>query len=143
MTESEERAAVVAEARKWLGTPYHHAARVRGAGCDCMTLLLETFSAVGLVSGVELPEYTKDWNLHRSAEIYLDGLFPHAARVDEPKTGDIAMYRFGRAVSHAALVVEWPEIIHCQAPSGVILADGEKGLLSGRLHGFYSHWGRR
>jgi cell wall-associated NlpC family hydrolase len=29
------RAAVVAEARSWLGTPFHHQGRVKAAGVDC------------------------------------------------------------------------------------------------------------
>lgn len=30
-----QRAAVVAEARSWIGTPYHNCADVKGAGVDC------------------------------------------------------------------------------------------------------------
>lgn len=36
------RADALAEARKWIGTPYHHQASRAGVGCDCL----------GLVSGV-------------------------------------------------------------------------------------------
>jgi cell wall-associated NlpC family hydrolase len=35
------RAAVVREAESWIGTPFHHAARVKGAGIDCLMLLAE------------------------------------------------------------------------------------------------------
>ena len=34
------RAAVVAEAIAWLGTPYHHRARIKGVGVDCAQLAL-------------------------------------------------------------------------------------------------------
>lgn len=34
-----ERAAVVAEARDWIGTPYRHQASVKHAGCDCLGLI--------------------------------------------------------------------------------------------------------
>jgi len=30
------RLAVTEEARVWLGTPYHHMGRVKGAGTDCL-----------------------------------------------------------------------------------------------------------
>lgn len=33
------RAAIVAEARRWLGTPYRHQASVIGAGADCLGLV--------------------------------------------------------------------------------------------------------
>lgn len=32
---SEQRAAVAQEALAWLGTPYHHHARIKGVGVDC------------------------------------------------------------------------------------------------------------
>ena len=33
--EQRERENLVAEALTWLGTPYHHAGRVKGGGTDC------------------------------------------------------------------------------------------------------------
>ena len=33
------RARIVATARSWLGTPYHHQASLRGVGCDCLGLV--------------------------------------------------------------------------------------------------------
>lgn len=33
------RAAIVAAARAWIGTPYRHQASLLGAGCDCLGLL--------------------------------------------------------------------------------------------------------
>ncbi len=33
------RDAVVAAARKYIGTPYHHQAALCGAGCDCLGLI--------------------------------------------------------------------------------------------------------
>ena len=36
------RAAIVAEARGWIGTPYRHQASLKGVGADC----------IGLVRGV-------------------------------------------------------------------------------------------
>lgn len=42
------RAAVVAEARTWLGTPFHHQASLKGVGCDCIGLI----KGVGLALGI-------------------------------------------------------------------------------------------
>ena len=33
------RDAIVAEAHRWIGTPYRHQASLRGVGCDCLGLL--------------------------------------------------------------------------------------------------------
>jgi cell wall-associated NlpC family hydrolase len=44
-----QRAAVVAEAKTWIGTPYHHAADVKGHGVDCAMLLVRIYGDLGLV----------------------------------------------------------------------------------------------
>src|SRR5215207_7343246 len=33
------REQIVAAARGWIGTPYHHQASVKGVGCDCLGLI--------------------------------------------------------------------------------------------------------
>jgi cell wall-associated NlpC family hydrolase len=72
-----ERAAVVAEARAWLRTPYHHMGRVKGAGVDCATLLAEIYARAGVVPAVAIPFYPPDWHLHRDAERYLGFVLEH------------------------------------------------------------------
>ena len=76
-----ERAAVVAEARSWLCTPYHHMGRVKGAGVDCATLLAEAYARAGVIAPVEIPFYPPDWHLHREAERYLGFVLEHAAEI--------------------------------------------------------------
>ena len=39
---------IVREAREWIGTPYHHQARVKGAGCDCVGLFIGIGESVGI-----------------------------------------------------------------------------------------------
>ena len=77
----QRRAAVVEEARSWLGTPYHHMGRVKGVGCDCLTLLAAVYHAAGIVPEIEIPHYPPDWHLHRSAELYLEGLLTYAREI--------------------------------------------------------------
>lgn len=43
-----QRALVVAEARRWLGTPFRHQGRLLGVGCDCIGLTIEVARALGL-----------------------------------------------------------------------------------------------
>ena len=73
-----ERAAVMACARAWLRTPYHHRGRVKGAGVDCAMLLAEVYAEAGLVAPLAIPHYPPDWHLHRDAERYLGVLLDHA-----------------------------------------------------------------
>src|SRR3954454_10152249 len=58
------RAAVVTEAETWIGTPFHHAARVKGAGVDCLMLLAEVYERAGITAGrINPPFYVPDWHL--------------------------------------------------------------------------------
>lgn len=107
------RERVVAVARSWLGTPYHPEGRVKGAGCDCLTLLAEVYAEAGVMPRISIPYYPADWHLHRSAERYLQGLQHYAHELEgAPQPGDIALWKFGRCYSHGAIVVQWPRIIH-------------------------------
>jgi NlpC/P60 family putative phage cell wall peptidase len=94
---SAKRAAVVAEAESWLGTPYHHMARLKGVGCDCLTLLAAVYEAAGVVPAIEIPFYPPDWHLHRGVERYMDGLLAYAHEVDAPAPGDVALFRSAAA----------------------------------------------
>ncbi len=41
---------IAAEARRWLGTPYHPQASIKGVGCDCGTLMGGMAVELGIVS---------------------------------------------------------------------------------------------
>lgn len=139
-----ERAAVIAEARAWLRTPYHHMGRVKGAGVDCATLLAEVYANAGVIPLVTIPFYPPDWHLHRDAERYLGFVLEHADELPcvaqasaescgrEPsceakaKPADLALWRFGRCFSHGAIVVDWPLVIHAYAGRGCVMEDAAK-----------------
>ena len=137
-----ERQAVVQEAMSWLRTPYHHAARVKGAGVDCLMLLAEVYTATGLIAPPEIPYYPQDIMFHRGDETYLRGLLRYAHAVDQPQPGDVAIWKFGRMFSHAAIVTCWPEIIHAYRQEGqVTLGRGDTGEFADREVKYFSMWG--
>lgn len=141
MSEASQRAAVVAEARAWLGTPYHHAARVKHAGIDCAMLPLAVYSSLGLIPEIPVDHYPPDWHLHRDAERYLDIVAAHATEVPAPTgPGDFVLYRWGRAYAHGALIVDWPIVIHAVIDVGVVLDDGTSGRLHNRPRRFFTLW---
>ena len=153
MNENEQRAAVVAEALTWQTTPYHPSAQIKGAGVDCLTLLVATFTAVGLIRDVEVPYYPNDYMHHRDAEQYLEGLLQYTTEIDGPPLpGDIALWKFGRCYSHGAIVVAWPTVVHACAGRNVSTDDaeaaawlthvGENTADRGRprLKKFFSYW---
>lgn len=143
--EALQRAAVVAEARTWLSTPYHHNARVKGVGVDCGQLPIAVYSALGLIPAVD-PDYSPQWMLHRDEEVYLDLVrgFGVEIPVERVGPGDFAIWRFGRTFSHGAIVVDMPMIIHaCSGDGMVLLADTRsEGDLAGRPVKFFTLWGQ-
>ena len=141
------RAAVVTEARTWLGTPYHHAADVKGHGVDCGMLLVRVYCDLGLVEAFDPRPYTKDWFLHRNEERYLGFLLARSREVRFPGLGDIVLFRIGRCFAHAGIVsqVEPLTIIHAFAPARRVIEDiiERSAELSDRLKTakFASYWG--
>jgi cell wall-associated NlpC family hydrolase len=107
VTEAEQRSAIVAEARSWLGTPYHHAADLKGrkGGVDCAMLLVRVYCDLGLVEAFDPRPYTKDWFLHRNEERYLGFLLARSREVREPGSGDIMLFRVGRCYAHGGIIV--------------------------------------
>lgn len=136
------RQVVCTIALSWIGTPYHHMGRVKGAGVDCAMFPLEVYREAGLIGEVEFPYYPHDWMLHRSEEIFLRIVEKYAC---EEKTrhaaslpGDFVIYKFGRCFAHGAIVIDWPLIVHAVVGRGVILSDGEtEGMLLGREKKFF------
>jgi NlpC/P60 family putative phage cell wall peptidase len=112
VTEAVLRDYIVEEAESWLGTPFHHMARVKGAGVDCLMLLCEVYEKVGIVPHIPTEYYPPDWHMHRDVERYMDGLRRYAEEVEVPLRGDIAMVKMGRVFSHGAIITEYPYIIH-------------------------------
>lgn len=137
---SPSRTVIVAEAMSWIGTPFHHAARIKGAGVDCLMLLAEVYERAGIVQRVEPPFYVPDWHLHRDAERYLEGLGNYAREIaTAPQPGDIALFRFGRTYSHGAIVVEWPRLIHAYWAARIVTwADATLYPLAGRPVKFFT-----
>lgn len=140
--EKKERLAVLSELKTWIGTPYHHLARVKGAGVDCVQLLIGAYQGAGLIGKVETGEYSRTWHLHQNEEKYLERLMPWAKPTDNPLPADIALFTFGRTVSHAGILVDYPVMIHSYFDSGVRIEEITSGRLGKRFYGYYSFWGK-
>ena len=152
MAETDARAAVVASARRWIGTPYHHMADVPGMGVDCLMLLVRVYGGLGLIPAVDPRPYPQYWHLHRSEERYLSGVLDHAREVAEPGPGDVVLWRVGRTFSHAGIVTVWTDrerrVVHAYARARYVR---ESDLLAGseltdtRRHPrrFFSPWAGR
>jgi len=125
-TEDAFRARIVAEALTWQRTKYRHHQRVKGAGVDCLMIIVAVYESVGAISNIDVPFYQQQFNLHNNEETYINGILRFAHEVDAPKPGDIVLYRVGRKFAHAAIVIDWPTVIHAAQGVGVVLEDAEK-----------------
>lgn len=129
---------MLAEANSWIGTPWRHAARLKGVGVDCAQFLIACYSAAGLVKAFEPEEYPIDIMFHRSEELFLKGLMDRCEAVDTPQKGDVGLWKFGRQFSHGGIVSSWPEIIHASRPDGMVLKGrGDGGFLADRAVLFF------
>ena len=132
--------AVIAEARTWLGTPYHSHGRVKGAGVDCATLLCEVFEAVGVVPHVDPGAYAPDWHLHRNEEQYVGWLQRYGREVETPNVGDVIVWKFGRCFSHGAILCPDNMIIHSYLGQGVRWERRDAAVFEGRPCKYFTLW---
>jgi NlpC/P60 family putative phage cell wall peptidase len=124
-------ARVVTAARGWLGTPYHHQAAVKAAGCDCLGLIRGVYAEVMGREAETPPPYSRDWGEMRAEETLLDAASRHLfwSLVDgEIESGDVLIFRMrkGAIAKHAGIVTavntSWQptRMIHSQEGVGVV-----------------------
>jgi cell wall-associated NlpC family hydrolase len=101
------RAAIVAEARTWKRTPFHHQARVKHVGVDCAGVPICTGKALGcfppdmdVVGYARTPDGT-------SLLAYCDQWMTRIER-SEIRIGDVVVIRFDRDPQHLAIVADHP-----------------------------------
>jgi NlpC/P60 family putative phage cell wall peptidase len=131
---ADERAAVVAEALSWLGTPWHHQARSKGVGVDCANLVIAAYHDAGLIDDIQPGNYPRDWHIHKDEERFLAFVPSFAVEIAEAQAqpGDLVLFRIGRVFSHGAIVTGWPQGVHAYVKARqVVLCDLDVGLIGG------------
>lgn len=107
---------IVTAARAWIGTPYHHQASVRGAGCDCLGLVRGVYRDVTGLDPETPPAYSRDWAEARGLETMLDAAARHLNPVAlaEAAPGNILIFRLrvDTVAKHAAILATPQTMIH-------------------------------
>ena len=148
-SESAQRAAVVAAARSWIGTPYHNCADIKGVGVDCGMLLVRVFVDLKLCTPFDPRPYPVDWHLHRSEERYLGFIFDRSAEATEPLPGDVMVFRYGRCYSHGGIVTAAAplRIVHAYYQARTVIEDevARNAVLAdpARKPRFFSVWAKK
>jgi cell wall-associated NlpC family hydrolase len=135
-----ERFKIIEIAKSWLNTPYHKAGRIKGVGCDCGTFLLEVFLEAGLISDIDLKDYSINRHLHYKDDSYINLVKMHTKPSDERLPGNIIMYQWGLSVNHGSIIVDDNTIIHSVIKKGVLLDEMHKSSYKKREIGIYSYW---
>jgi NlpC/P60 family putative phage cell wall peptidase len=122
------REQIVAAARAWIGTPYHHQASVKGVGCDCLGLIRGVWRELIGEEPEALPAYTSDWGDVTGSEPLLAAarrnLRPIAPRLARP--GDVLVFRMQAGVAkHAGIIAaeegsEPSRLVHAVEDLGVV-----------------------
>ena len=107
------REAIVASARGWLGTPYHHQASCKGVGCDCLGLIRGIWRELYGPEPETMPPYTRDWGNATGSETLLQAACRHLAKladVSAAEPGDVLVFRMRDegVAKHAGILTTSP-----------------------------------
>ena len=122
-SQSITRAAIVAEARAWIGTPYRHQASRKGVGCDCLGLIRGVWRAVIGQEPERAPPYAPDWAEASHTEPLAQAALRHLIAVECTAfaPGDVLLFRWraGLTAKHAAIVTATDKMVHAHDGAAV------------------------
>lgn len=115
--------AIVAEARRWIGTPYHHQARLHGVGVDCAGLIIGVARELDMVD----PDFDVEGYARRpdgwSFLAWADAKMRRISR-DQMQPGNCVVVRFSEHPQHIGFLGDYVHgglsIIHALVGRGVV-----------------------
>lgn len=118
-----KRAVIVAAAREWLGTPYHHQASLRGVGCDCLGLVRGLWRELHGQEPEAPPPYSPNWAESLGQETLALAALRHLTPVvpQEAQPGDVLLFRWREYLpaKHCAVLSAPDRIIHAHDGAAV------------------------
>ena len=110
------RTRIIALARDWLGTPYHHQASLRGVGTDCVGFVRGIYRELHGMEAEALPAYTRDWAEGSGRETLLEAARRHLVEIApfDARPGDVLVFRWRRntLAKHCAIFSAPTAMIH-------------------------------
>lgn len=117
------RAAIVAAARGWIGTPYRHQASLKGIGCDCLGLVRGVWREVVGREPEAVPPYAPDWAEAGLRELMAEAGERHFIRIApaDADTGDLLLFRWRAHLpaKHAAIMTGAAGMVHAHDGAAV------------------------
>lgn len=131
---------VVAEARRWVGTPYRHQASVLGVGCDCIGLVRGVAEALGIMpvdDWTAIGAYSRVPNPSRMGAQMQRWL----RSVKQPQQGDIAWIEWREGMPmHLAILADGPDepmLIHSYETVGRVVEHSFSGEWPSRVRSWW------
>lgn len=116
LEEAAGRAAIIAEALDWIGTPFLDCADIKGpkGGVDCAMLCARVFIDTGRVAPFDPRPYSPDQMRNSPDELCLKWIQEKLGgrEVEQPRVADVAIWHFGLSHSHFGIVVNGREVVH-------------------------------
>ena len=109
---------IVAVARTYVGTKFHHQGRLKGVGVDCVGLLVGVASEVGISTTADTTNY-KRRNGYETLIPALTSVMDEVA-VEAIQPGDVLVFTIQQEPQHVAIYSENDMIIHAVDPMGVV-----------------------
>jgi NlpC/P60 family putative phage cell wall peptidase len=124
MSASLSRAAIIAEARSWIGTPYQHQASLRHVGCDCLGLVRGVWRGVMADREPEpVPPYAPDWAEASGQESLALAARRHLVEIAPAEflPGDVLLFRWRERfpAKHAAIATASDLMVHAHDGAAV------------------------
>ena len=115
-----KRAEIVAAARLWVGTPYHHQASRKGVGCDCLGLVRGVWRDLMGSEPEVAPPYSPDWAEAAGVETLRLAADRHFVAADQVRPGSILLFRWkaGTPAKHVGIATGLDGLVHAYDSAG-------------------------
>ena len=140
------RAAIVAEARLWIGTPYLHQASAIGVGCDCLGVVRGVWRGLAGIEPEPMPAYSPDWAEGTRYEMMLAALRRHMVEIAPARArdGDVLVFRWRPwlPAKHAAILTNSSgsgRIVHAYDAAHFVVESPLAGAWRRRLAAAFSY----
>lgn len=128
----DKRVRIICEAFDWVGTPYHHQARVKKIGVDCAQLVAGVAENVfPKLKPINNPVYSTEWHMHNREEKMCEIIESFKCKrieVRDMVPGDILTFQFGRVQSHMGILVNDNQFIHARLDVGKVVINQLSGV---------------
>lgn len=106
---------IITTARDWLGTPYHHQARVKRVGVDCIGLVIGVCWELGLIDF----DYN-NYDRTPDSTMMMELINNHCTPTDTPEEGDLLVFRIRKNPQHCGLMTDIG-VIHAYQSAGKVV----------------------